>query len=185
MTFDFSTLPEPSLLEVRLLSPRLVLRPVVESDAPVIFQEFSPAITHYMIPKAAEHIEESLAFIRASEKGMRAKRELVCAILEKPSGDFAGCCGLHLRATWEEPELGIWIRAGVHRKGYGREAVKAMAEWAFQHLSYPNLIYPVDRNNLASRRIPESMGGFEFAEKLVLTQRGTTLDEVVYKIPRF
>jgi hypothetical protein len=40
----------------------------------------------------------------------------------------------------------------------------------------------VDRNNIASRKIPESLGG-EIVKKLKLeTPSGKILDEVVYKI---
>jgi hypothetical protein len=44
------------------------------------------------------------------------------------------------------------------------------------------LVYPVDRRNIPSRRIPESMGGEILEEKRVATMRGTELDEIVYRL---
>ena len=116
------------------------------------------------------------------KRGLANQRELVCVVLEKEQKTFLGCCGLHARPSWPEPELGIWIKASAHWYGYGREAVQTMAHWAFHHLNSTSLIYPVDRQNNPSRNIAESLGGVVTAEKKVLTQRGTLLDEVVYRI---
>ena len=44
-------------------------------------------------------------------------------------------------------------------------------------------IYPVDKANVASRKIPESLWGTVFAEKQVQTMSGDILDEVIYKRP--
>ena len=49
--------------------------------------------------------------------------------------------------------------------------------WQFDYL-----IYPVDRANIPSRKIPESLGGIIFEEKKTKTMSGGVLDEVVYKI---
>jgi [ribosomal protein S5]-alanine N-acetyltransferase len=161
---------------------RILLQPIQEHHAPDIFKEFTADITTYMLPKPAKVLADTLAFIRASQEGLANQRELVCVVLEKEQKTFLGCCGLHARPSWPEPELGIWIKASAHGYGYGREAVQTMAHWAFHHLNSTSLIYPVDRQNNPSRNIAESLGGVVTAEKKVLTQRGTWLDEVVYRI---
>jgi RimJ/RimL family protein N-acetyltransferase len=183
-TLRFSESIAPDWRNLVLASERLILRPVQEQDAEVIFSTFTEKITIYMLPKAPEKIQDTLNFIRASQTGMDQGRELVCSILDKRDQQFLGCCGLHARPSWPEPELGIWIRAEAHGHGYGREAVQTLTAWGFANLRADYLVYPVDRNNLPSRAIPESMQGRVFAEKKVATQRGTWLDEVIYRIPR-
>ncbi|MBI1193535.1 MAG: GNAT family N-acetyltransferase [Bacteroidetes bacterium] len=184
VSLNFKTQPAPALSEVRLHSARLMLRPVLEADASDIFREFTSDITEYMLPKPPEALPETLAFIHASQQGMAKQRELVCVIQSHRDDRFLGCCGLHARQTWPEPELGIWIRADAHGYGYGREAVHTLATWGFEHLHAAYLVYPVDCENKASRAIAESLNGVVFAEKKVPTQRGTWLNEVAYRIPR-
>jgi hypothetical protein len=40
----------------------------------------------------------------------------------------------------------------------------------------------VDRANVSSRKIPESLGGVVFEGKITKTRHGSLLDEVVYRI---
>jgi len=181
---NFQTLPTSALSKVYLESERLVLRSILETDAPDVYREFTVDVTKYMIPKPPEIIEDTLAFICACRQGMAKQQEIVCSILDKRDNNFLGCCGLHARQNWPEPELGIWIRAGAHGHGFGREAVHTLAGWGFAQLRTDYLFYPVDRENHPSRAIAESLNGVVFAEKKVPTQRGTWLNEVVYRIPR-
>lgn len=178
-------LPKDWNLIPAIPADRVCLKTLREEMVQPIFEEFSENITRYMLPKAPQDPGETLAFIRLSRRGMTERRELVCAVFHRGTGEFLGCCGLHARPAWEWPELGIWIKESAHGFGYGREAVRTMASWAFRNLDIPLLIYPVDRDNHPSRKIPESLGGVVFAEKVVPTQRGTFLDEVVYRIPPF
>ncbi len=184
VTLKFKRQPVPDLTQLSIESDRLLLETVNRQYANLIFTEFTEIITQYMLPRPPEAVEETMQFIEASREGMNKLRELVCVVLLKSDRSFLGCCGLHARQVWPEPELGIWIKKGAHGSVYGREAVTAMAGWAFDHLIADYLIYPVDQANLPSRKIAESLGGIVFAEKKVPTARGTFLNEVVYRIPK-
>ncbi|MFM0478752.1 GNAT family N-acetyltransferase [Paraburkholderia strydomiana] len=86
--------------------------------------------------------------------------------------------GLH-RVRTESPELGIWIREGRHRNGFGREAVTLVADWATRTIGCASLTYPVAEQNRASRRIAESLCG------VIVESRVTPkYISVVYRIPR-
>ncbi|MEM9220285.1 MAG: GNAT family N-acetyltransferase [Cyanobacteria bacterium P01_F01_bin.150] len=161
---------------------RIQLRSISEAFAKPIFQEFSSEITHFMIPKPAETIDETFAFIRASIRGMEAKHEMIFAILAKDNEEFLGCCGIHGCVNHRTPEVGIWIKKSAHGQKLGREAVALACQWALQTIDFDYLTYPVDRANIPSRKIPESIGGVVFEETRVKTMRDTELDEVVYKI---
>jgi len=146
-----------------------------------IFREFTETITKYMIPASPKEISEVNEFISTSVQGMQDSNELVVAILDK-SGNFLGCGGLHGRGNATTPELGIWIKESAHGNGYGKQAVHGLYNWAKSNIVFNYLVYPVDRENIASRRIPESLGGRIFKEVVVQTRSGSTLDEVVYQI---
>ena len=96
-------------------------------------------------------------------------------------GEFLGCVGLH-RPHTRFPELGIWLKKSAQGMGYGSEAIRALKDWADRNLDYVYLVYPVDRNNSASRRIPESLGGKPVASYEKMSMGGNRLDIIVYRI---
>ena len=104
-------------------------------------------------------------------------------IIDKETGEFLGCCGLHGKNNVRTPELGIWLKKDAHGKKLGREAIKTLCYWAVKNIDFEYLIYPVDRANISSCKIPEYLGGIIFDEKKVENMSGNILDEVVYKIP--
>ncbi len=52
-----------SLASVVIETERLRLVPIEETHAPDIFREFTEDVTHYMFPKPAENLEETLSFL--------------------------------------------------------------------------------------------------------------------------
>jgi RimJ/RimL family protein N-acetyltransferase len=182
MSEAFSFKHQPiDLLLFTIKSERLRLVPISLEYDRDIFQEFTPEITTYMFPKPAEDISETRAFIKESLQDMKTGNNLQMVIL-KSSGEFLGCCGLHGQANPRIPEFGIWLKNDAHGYGYGREAIQALYTWAKQNLEVEYYIYPVDRNNLASRNIPESLGGAVVREFVDIGLAGNRLDMLVYKI---
>ena len=161
---------------------RIRLRTIDKTYASEMFEEFTEEITRYMFPKPAENIEEVLAFISTSRKGMEDCRELVFAVLEQENEEFLGCCGLHGKEDPRTPELGIWLKKEAHGYGYGMEAINVVVRWAVKNVDFEYLRYPVDRANIPSRKIADSLGGIIYEENRVETMSGGILDEVVYKI---
>jgi len=102
-------------------------------------------------------------------------------IVDKNTGEFIGCGGLHHIDT-PHPEFGIWLKKSAHGHGYGKEAIVAMKDWADQNLAYEYLIYPVDKANIASCRIPEFLGGKISGEHSDVGMGGNKLNIVEYRI---
>ena len=98
--------------------------------------------------------------------------------------EFFGCCGFHGRDSVLHPELGIWIKHSAHGHRYGREAILTIVAWAIEHVEFEYLVYPVSKENISSRKIPESMGGAVFQEIIKTSMDGRELDEVIYKITK-
>ncbi|NEQ96975.1 MAG: GNAT family N-acetyltransferase [Cyanothece sp. SIO2G6] len=170
------------LTQVCVDGPRVRLQSISEEFAAPILREFSAEITRFMLPKPTETMEQAQDFIRSSTAGMVAKREIVFAILNNDTAEFLGCCGIHGQVDPRTPELGIWLKKSAHGQKLGREAIALACHWAWAHIDFDYLVYPVDRANIPSRKIPESMGGVIFEQKRVKTMRGTELDEIVFKI---
>jgi len=167
----------PSAVETE----RLRLMATDERYAPEVFESFTAEITTYMFPAPAKTIDETLAFLRGARAANEAGTDLQVAILHGATEEFLGHGGLHHIDT-RTPELGIWIKQAAHGHGYGLEAVVGLAEWALTNLDFDYLIYPVDRRNLASRRIPEALGGAIAREYTMTNASGNLLDLLEYRI---
>lgn len=147
----------------------------------VIFVEFTPEITTYMMPKSATDISETIAFIETAMKENKEGRSFQIVVLNKKSGEFLGCGGMH-NIDQPTPELGIWIKKSAHGHGYGKEAMVALKEWADQNLNYEYILYPVAVQNIPSRKIPEFLGGTIVKEYDQVNMSGNKLHFVEYHI---
>ena len=181
--FIFQGTKQLNLNTACITTKRLNLLPVTDDYAEDMFREFTPGITRYMIPSSPKDISETKAFIAETTKLRSQNTDLVLVILDKDTREFLGVCGLHPRQNPRQPEFGIWLKASAHGHGYGREAITGLYEWALQTIEADFFIYPVDKANIPSKKIPESLGGEIFGEKEVPTMHGGTLDEIVFKIP--
>lgn len=110
---------------VEIVTDRLTLRPVTAAFTELIFAEFTPEITKYMLPSSPRHISETEQFIANTLEKRSRGSDLVLAILAKDTDEFLGCCGLHGR---ENPrartgnlaeEVGSWsrLRSRSSRRG--------------------------------------------------------------------
>lgn len=168
---------------VRIESARLLIRAINPSDTTDIFREFTPAVALFMLPRPAANRSETEAFVYASVQQLRDRTALITVILDKVTGDFLGCLGLHELNTFT-PEFGIWLKESAHGRGYGREAVHTLKQWADAYLDFDYLRYPVDVRNLSSRNIPESLGGQITRQYTVRGGMDQELNLVEYRIER-
>ena len=173
----------PDLTTLILDSERLRLLPVSETYTELIFREFTPEVATYMHPRPASERLETEAFVEAAKRANREGSSLNMVITDRESGDFLGCMGLHKLAD-KRPEFGIWVKQSAHMHGYGREAIHALKRWADQHIPYDYLIYPVDSRNMASRKIPESLGAAIISQYDDTGGMGQDLTLIKYRIER-
>ncbi len=162
---------------------RLLLKPIASEYADEIFKEFTLEITTYMFPRSPSHISETEQFIADACKQREAGTDLGFVILDKQNSDFLGVCGLHGTRNPREPEFGIWLKKAAQKKALGPEAISVLKAWCERTLSIDGFVYPVDRRNQPSRRIPEALGGKIVSENKVATIGGGELDELIYLIP--
>jgi RimJ/RimL family protein N-acetyltransferase len=77
-----------------------------------------------------------------------------------------------------EPELGIWIKEMAQSRGYGSEAITALAGWAAPRFAIANFIWPVAEENVRSRRLAETLGGVPIRSTVRPKYRA-----IIYRIP--
>jgi len=170
-----------NLLNIRIEASRLLLVPIAICYKQDIFREFTYEITRYMNPEPAKDISETEEFINRSIRGLKKSDNLQLIILDKISKEFLGCIGLHY-IDKKNPELGIWLKKSAHGYKYGQEAMKALKKWADENLKYEYLLYPVADKNIASRKIPELLGGRIFREYDKEVQGGNKYHWLEYRI---
>ncbi len=168
-------------MDTKIITERLEIVPLSLEYAQDIFRELTREITTFMGPKPPEDIEETIAYINSQLPKIESGGELPVVILNRQTKEFLGCGGIHELKT-RTPKLGIWIKKSAHGNKYGQEAVKGLKEWAEKNLDYDYLRYPVDKQNIPSRKIPESLGGVIKKEYKRKNESGKTLDEVEYWI---
>ncbi len=169
------------LTTVKIETNRLLLVPADIKYAECIYKNFTAEITQYMYPKPAVKIDETIAFLSKSIAEMQKGTNYQLIITKKDTGEFIGCAGLHDLLS-ETPELGIWIKKDAFGNKYGQEAIAGIVNWAMKQKRWKKLQYPVDKRNIPSRRIPESLHGVIVRELKVINMSGFELDEVEYEI---
>lgn len=180
--FAYHSITPPQLSRLILGSSRLRLVALQAGFTSDIFREFTAEITTYMFPRPPQHIRETETFVTNALTGMRGGWEVVQAITAATTGEFLGCVGLHGHNKGRRPELGIWLKKAAHGQRYGQEAIHTLAAWAVDTIKLDYFVYPVDRANVPSRKIPESLGGTVEATETVTGLGGNVLDLVVYHI---
>lgn len=161
----------------------LILKPIDSNCIKDIFVLFNTNIAKYMTPQPAKAIIETEKFVLSSIDENNEGSNLELMILNKTNTQFMGLIGLHDIKS-NDPELGLWLGEPFHGKGYGLEAATAVINWAKKQLKFDYIKYPVDKRNIASRKIPEKNGGIIFREFKSRNWIDFELDQVEYRIIR-
>lgn len=169
--------------KIEIETDRLILVPISREYASDMFREFTKEITTFMYPKSPEKIEETHQFIDESMAKDNNGEQLQMTVLKKDTREYLGNAGLHDIKT-RTPELGIWLKRSAHGNGFGREAIAGLENWAQKNLDFDYIKYPVDKRNIASRKIPESLGGIPGKELKQINLSGNELDEIEYRIAK-
>lgn len=167
--------------EIIIHADRLILKSISMEHRDDIFSEFTNEVAVYMYPQPAKDISEIENFIKESMAGNKEGSNFQMVVLKKDIKEFLGCAGIHKIDT-KKPELGIWIKKSAQGKKYGLEAVTALKNWADENLDYDYLLYPVVKTNMASRKIPETLGGVVTREFTSKNVKGKIMHQVEYRI---
>ncbi|OON97046.1 MAG: hypothetical protein ATN36_04235 [Epulopiscium sp. Nele67-Bin005] len=104
-----------------------------------------------MYPAIASDLEEATSLMKFFAKLHKNNIDLGFVILRKCNKEFLGMIGIH-ELNEPMPTIGIWIKNSAQGYGFGKEALKYSLDYA-KTLGYHSFLYPVDRRNIASKKI--------------------------------
>jgi RimJ/RimL family protein N-acetyltransferase len=152
----------------RIATARLLLRPLVAADAPALAAGLGDAAVAHMLARVPHPYEaaHAAAYVAQAAAMAAARRALTLAVVRE--GALIGV--VSLQTIPYRNRLGYWLARGHWGKGYGREAVAAVVDYAFAGLGLRHLRAGVYVDNAASRRLLARLGfrplGFRVSQSL-------------------
>jgi ribosomal-protein-alanine N-acetyltransferase len=167
-----------------LYTPRLVLRPFDESDAPALFEHAkNPNVTRFTLWDFHKTIAETELFVRDYAR---------CRYLERTPEPYAitlrgdprpvGAVGCFWASEPNKTmELGYWLAEPFWGKGLTAEACAAVVESVFADPAPRRIQARVIAGNVASVRVLEKIGfAFEGTLRASLLRRGAFEDVMMF-----
>jgi [ribosomal protein S5]-alanine N-acetyltransferase len=170
------------LNSLKIKTANTVLEPISLEFAGDIFTNFTLEITRFMVPRPPRALSNTETFVKDCITKRSLGVELVMVILSANTREFYGCVGLHFTSSPLTPDLGISLKKNAQGFGLGKQALFGIYDWASKALEIECFFYRVDKNNLASRRLAERLGGVAFSDQIVPTQNNAQLHEIIYRI---
>jgi ribosomal-protein-alanine N-acetyltransferase len=151
-------MPLPDRPDLR--TSRLILRPLREADAPVLFEIFSDAkVMRYWSTSPWTAIDQAQASIAGDLETMAADNHLRLGIELAADGALVGTCTLFgVNRTSRRAELGYALRSSAWGRGYMDEALRALLDCGFTELDLNRVEADIDPRNTASARTLERLG---------------------------
>jgi len=169
--------------DVRLETPRLLLRPLAAADRDALFAIYADArVARYGSRPPWTSPDEAAAYI-AKDAGQRAAGEFVrFAIERREDRALVGVCTLFEHdAECRRAEIGYGLGPDAWGHGYAREAVGRLLDHGFGALRLNRVEADVDPRNDASLRLLERLG---FRREGLLRERwivaGEKSDSVIF-----
>ncbi len=139
---------------------RILLRRIRHADAEDMY-EYSrlEEVTRYLLWSPHPNPEHTKNYIAYLQSEYRDGRLYDWAIVLKESGKMIGTVGFPtIRATDSAAEIGYVLNPAYHHRGYAREAVRLIIDFAFQKLALHRIEARCFRENDASRRLLLDLG---------------------------
>ena len=158
-----SEIPRLTDLPLVIDTPRIQLRPLVQTDVEAIWPYASdPEFPRFMTWAPHEDREDTRGWIAGQAELLAAGTDVVWAI--EHEGKLVGTIGLHgirwhLRA-WrvDRAEMGYWVAPPVQSKGIATEAGQAAMRWGFDTLGLHKITIGCIEDNKPSKRVIEKLG---------------------------
>jgi RimJ/RimL family protein N-acetyltransferase len=147
-------MPHATFLE----GDRVSLHPIEEEDLEFVTE----GVNHPQVRSlVGQSFPTPLARERRYYEEMNARTDAV-QVLVTADGDRVGVVDLDpIDRETGVAELGVWIHPDRHRRGYAREAVELMVDYAFAELRVHKVTANAYADNEASRGMLESVGFVE------------------------
>ncbi len=138
---------------------RLILREYTMDDFDALYEILSDPETmqHYPAPFDAERTRH---WITWNIENYAKYGFGLWAVVLKETGECIGDCGISIQNIDGEmlPEIGYHIHKKLWRKGYGKEAARAVRDWLFRNTDYDIVYSYMKYTNVASYRTAVANG---------------------------
>ncbi len=143
-----------------LMTPRLRLRPLAETDTDAIFALQSNAnVLRYWDASPWKERAQAERFIAVCEQMEQEATGARLAIERAADNAFIGWCSL---AKWDpnyrSAKMGYCLDDAAWGRGFATEAAGAVLRWAFDTLDLNRVQAETDTRNTASSRVLEKLG---------------------------
>ncbi|HEX6536395.1 MAG TPA: GNAT family N-acetyltransferase [Gemmatimonadaceae bacterium] len=143
-----------------LETPRLILRPLVLSDAPEVqrlagareIADTTLTIPHPYRDGMAEQ------WIETHDAQFAEGKMVTCGATERGGGALTGVISLVLEREHARAELGYWIGTPYWGRGYATEGARAMLRYAFSELGLSRVYACHFSRNPASGKVMRKIG---------------------------
>lgn len=140
-----------------LETDRLLLRPLVASDADAIYALRSDAeIMRYI--REPQNRRETENWIRLVSSRWQKDKLGFCGVIEKETGKLTGWCGVWRLTETDEVEIGYAIAKEFWQRGFATEAAEVLLRYAFAQIKPDKITAVAEPENTASRRVMEKLG---------------------------
>jgi RimJ/RimL family protein N-acetyltransferase len=155
-----------NLLPDKIVSERLVLRPPMRGDVPVMAKLADNRKIFQVLARLPHPYTRADAIAFVEIFAQRADQRVYA--ITRRDGDYMGTVGFHL-APCEAPEIGYWLGEPFWSRGYMGEAVKALLEAAWTTGQFPRIRASALKTNIGSLKILENNGfvrtGFHISDQ--------------------
>ena len=169
-----------------LSDPFISLRPPEPRDAEILFPLIHKTpVTDTIVWDGPDSLADYQEALRVRRAATLSGQEFFFAIVEtasgKPGGAPIGTATLRPYPDGYRGDVGLWIGAPYHGKGYGTRVIGRLISYGFRVVDLKKIEATVFVGNLASRRIFEKNGfRLEGTIRMAVVKRGVGVDEWLF-----
>lgn len=168
--------------EPTITTERLVLRPLVDDDAPAVAAGAGdPRVARYLLSVPSPYpVTLARRWIRGRIEWWTSGRGVTLAIAtrEHPR-ELLGTVSLRRFARDRRAELGYWLVAAAWGRGYATEAARGLVDYGFHQLRLARIYAQVLAGNDESMHVLEKLGMKREGVKRQHIRKGRRLCDVV------
>lgn len=150
-------MPNNARMDIRIETPRLILRPPVLADldpwAQMMADEEAARFIGGVMPRAV-----TWRALMTMIGSWHATGFAMFSVIEKSTGRWVGRLGPWQPEGWPGTEVGWAIVRDCWGRGYAPEGAAAATDWAFDHLGWTDVIHSIDPANVASQQVARKLG---------------------------
>ncbi|MEM9058072.1 MAG: GNAT family N-acetyltransferase [Pseudomonadota bacterium] len=143
-----------------LTTPRLLVRPMTDDDAPFILRLLNePSFLHFIGDKAVRDLDDARRYIASGPGESYARFGFgLYLVLCRDSGLPAGICGLVQRPSLRDVDLGFAFVPEYWSQGFAAEASAAVLHEAWERFELARVVAVTVAENARSIRLLERLG---------------------------